>query len=147
MYCPGTAPRFLDTDNWNLYNYAPPSYRVLGYANTFFGSVSSENLNATLTPAPIQVSVGVYATPLASQRVLLADATISLPGQSNPAARNTYNYTNIQGGYPVAHISSHLVGRLPVGGNLAMLDGHVEWRKFNEMTPRTSPGNSPVFWW
>jgi prepilin-type processing-associated H-X9-DG protein len=35
---------------------------------------------------------------------------------------------------------------MPTGGNLLMLDNHVEWRKFNSMLPRTI-GNVPVFWW
>src|SRR5262245_51127931 len=34
MYCPGTAPRFTDAQNWNFYNFGS-SYRVTGYANTF----------------------------------------------------------------------------------------------------------------
>src|SRR5262249_49828839 len=66
MYCPGTSPLFSDADNRNLYNYAVPSYRVLGYANTFSGSstLSSTNINATLTPTPAQVAFGIYVTPL-----------------------------------------------------------------------------------
>ena len=149
MYCPGTGPRFSDADNWNLYNFAPPSFRVLGYANTFFANtgVSSTNYNPTLTPSPVQVTPGNYVTPLTSQRVLLADATISLPGQNNPATRYSYSYVNIQGGYALAHLSPHLTAQFPAGGNLGMLDGHVEWRKFNDMTPRTQGSSSPVFWW
>jgi len=149
MYCPGTAPRFSETDNFNFYNYAPPSYRVLGYADTFPGSttVAATNLNPTLTPVPVPVGFGISPTPLASQRVLLADATISLPGQNNPAARFTYNYDNIQGGYALTHLSPHLTARFPVGGNVGILDGHVEWRKFSDMVPRTDGFSSPVFWW
>jgi prepilin-type processing-associated H-X9-DG protein len=44
-------------------------------------------------------------------------------------------------------VSAHLDRRFPAGGNLAMLDGHVEWRKFEDTTARTSSGSSPVFWW
>jgi prepilin-type N-terminal cleavage/methylation domain-containing protein/prepilin-type processing-associated H-X9-DG protein len=148
MYCPGTAPRFSETDNWNLYNFSA-SFRTLGYANTFPNNsgISSSNINATLTPARGPIGFGVATTPLASERVLLADATISLPGQNSPAQRYTYNYVSLQGGYAVPHVSAHLDGRFPAGGNLAMLDGHVEWRKFEDMTARTSSGSSPVFWW
>jgi len=148
MYCPGTAPRFNDADNWNSYNYALPNYRILGYANTLPGNpgVVATNINPTLNPVPVLVAFGVYSTALASQRVLLADATISVSGQNNPAARYTYNYTDIVGGYATAETSAHLAGHFPVGGNLGMLDGHVEWRKFDDMTPRTT-GTSPVFWW
>jgi prepilin-type processing-associated H-X9-DG protein len=147
MYCPGRAPRFSDADNWAYYNYGP-SYRVLGYANTFTGNpaVTATNINPMLTPVPNPVSFGLYVTPLASQRVLLADTTISAPGQNNPALRYTYNFNNIQGGFPKAECSAHLTAQFPAGGNLGMLDGHVEWRKFDNMTPRTD-GGSPVFWW
>jgi prepilin-type processing-associated H-X9-DG protein len=149
MYCPATAPEWTEADNWNLYNYSPPDYRVLGYANTFPGNpgVVSTNVNVTLTPTAVPVSFGIYATPTASQRVLLADVTMSSFGQDNPAARYTYNFTVIQGGYPRSHTSAHLTGRFPSGGNLGMLDGHVEWRKFDDMTPRTQGNGSPVFWW
>jgi hypothetical protein len=60
------------------------------------------------------------------------------------------NYVSIAGGiqwngltYP--HVSPHLKGTVPVGGNLGFKDGHVDWRKFELMTPRTVSGS--VFWW
>jgi len=150
MYCLGTAPRWSEQDDLNLYNYASPSYRVLGYANTFPGNpaVSSTEINPTLTPRSIQIGFNLYATPPASQRVLLADVTISPYTQNNPALRFTYNYTSIPGGYAKTHLSAHLIGQFPAGGNAGMLDGHVEWRKFDDMMPRTDPvSSSPVFWW
>jgi prepilin-type processing-associated H-X9-DG protein len=147
MYCPGTAPRFSDDQNLDLYNYGG-SFRILGYANTFPANsgVAQSNLNPTLTPTPYQPSYGVFVTVPASQRVMLADATISDFNQNNPAARYTYNYVNIVGGYYLHHLSAHLQGQFPAGGNLGMLDGHVEWRKFDLMTPR-SQNVTPVFWW
>jgi prepilin-type processing-associated H-X9-DG protein len=37
---------------------------------------------------------------------------------------------------------------LPAGGNVGMLDGHVEWRVFPQMHVRTPQGSgTPVFWW
>jgi prepilin-type processing-associated H-X9-DG protein len=66
--------------------------------------------------------------------------------QSIETDRNIYNYVSIRGGFPKAHLTSHLILKLPSGGNLGMLDGHVEWRDFADMHPRTSSGN-PVFWW
>ena len=39
-----------------------------------------------------------------------------------------------------------LANNLPAGGNLVMTDGHVEWRTFTNMAPRTG-GEIPVFWW
>lgn len=38
-----------------------------------------------------------------------------------------------------------MAGRLPAGGNLLFLDGHVAWRRFQEMRIRTV--GEPAFWW
>ena len=154
MYCPGTGPRFTETDNFRLWNYGPNAYRVLGYAMTFPGtaSVISTNWNYSLVPRPIQVLSGgniVSETPSVSERVVMADATISAPNNNVEASRYSpvYNYTSIQGGYPKPHISPHLSKKYPTGGNVGMLDGHTEWRKFKDMHVRTSTGGSPTFWW
>jgi prepilin-type processing-associated H-X9-DG protein len=41
-----------------------------------------------------------------------------------------------------------MAGKVPAGGNVGMLDSHVEWRKFQQMLPRTDPSSgAPVFWW
>jgi hypothetical protein len=83
-----------------------------------------------------------------SERVLTAGTVISAPGQDDPDRRSTYRYTDIQGGYkPLKHRSSHLDGKIPAGDNLGMSDGHVEWRQFGPMVPRTSDLDMPTFWW
>ncbi len=149
FYCPGTGYRFTAQDNNNLWNYIPGQMRVLGYLPAIPGMTGmySTNVNSTLTPQP--GGIGINATPAvsASRRVLVADATISYPAQYNPSLKAIYNWTSIRGGYPVAHTSPHLAGQLPAGGNVAMLDGHVEWRSFSQMTPRASGSSAPVFWW
>jgi len=147
MYCPGTAPRFSEADNFALYNFTS-GYHVTGYAITFAGSntLAPTNQNSRMTPQPIQAGFQLFVTPRASERVLLADATISDFGQNNESQRNNYNYVNISGGYPKPHLSPHLNGKIPQGGNVSMLDGHVEWRKFSDMHPRTT-GSTPTFWW
>ena len=45
--------------------------------------------------------------------------------------------------YP--HLSPHLKGGIPQGGMVGYKDGHVSWRKFKDMIPRTTSGS--VFWW
>lgn len=148
MYCPGTAPRFTDVDNDRLWNWGG-SYRALGYAMTLPNTptVFVTNQNKTLQPAAIQLGALTYAAQSPSERVLAADATISAPNQANPAMRHTYNYTEVDGGYEKNHQTAHLKGTKPAGGNLNMLDGHVEWRTFEKMTVRATGGPSPTFWW
>ncbi len=159
FYCPGTGSRFSYQDNWRLWNYNPggggymnysAGYRVLGYGMTFVATASlySTNMNPSIVPQPVQFIEALLPPPPPTERVLLADATLSRPRQFNSALVDTYNWTDVVGGYPVHHLSAHLDGRLPLGGNIAMLDGHAEWRKFRFMQARTyQTSSSPVFWW
>jgi prepilin-type N-terminal cleavage/methylation domain-containing protein len=151
MYCPS----FKEQENDTLWGdaktgFAKTGYRVLGYATTFPGTASllPTNQNLTILPEPIKdPSTRItHPPPSPSDRVLLADSTISKPGQNNPALRDTYQYTGIKGGWAELHRTAHLNGAIPAGGNVVMLDNHVEWRKFIRMSPRTS-GSAPVFWW
>lgn len=150
-YDPGTSHRFSEEDNFLMWNNFG-AYRVVGYAMTFpeTMNVSQTNWNKRLSQVePIQVGFGVWVRESPSERVLFACATISAPGQAgtSPAARASHNYTRIIGSTAIpAHTTPHLKGSMPVGGHVGMLDSHIEWRKFEKMTPRTS-GNSPVFWW
>jgi prepilin-type processing-associated H-X9-DG protein len=148
FYCPGTLPRFSETDWLALWNYNPNNYHVLGYAMTLTNTqtLAVSNMNGKIYPQPIQIGPQTV-TPLITERVMIADATLSDPGQDNEAMRNTYDYVQVMGGYPKRHISPHLQSSLPAGGNLGMLDGHVEWRAFKLMKVRTLPGGSPTFWW
>ena len=157
FYCPDSG--FTDVDNSNLWYFVPPmagneqgAFHVIGYAQTFPGtaSLAVTNQNPSIVPTALndpvmQIS---YPPPPPTDRVLLADATMSKPGQTSIINRSANSYTGIQGGYSKQHRTSHMNGALPAGGNLGMLDGHVEWRKFPQMYPRTATGSgSPVFWW
>jgi prepilin-type processing-associated H-X9-DG protein len=154
VYCPGTSARFADQDNLNLWNYGPGAIHVIGYALTLSGTaaVSATNQNSTLTAQRISLNGSYLRAPSPAQRVLLADATISDWGQFSNDQRYTYNWTDITGGYSKRHLTAHLRGQFPLGGNVGMLDGHVEWRKFDDMQCRVDPnygrgGFNPGFWW
>lgn len=158
FFCKGCG--FTATDfnaQWNEFVSSPVAttdYRVVGYAMTFPGtaSVLATNQNASILPETItDPNTGIsYSPPSASERVLTADATISKPTDANIVNRTWNAYVNIKGAYVKLHQTAHLNGTYPAGGNLGMLDGHVEWRKFDDMYPRTDStlgGDVPVFWW
>jgi len=158
FYCPDSG--FTDIDNSNLWYFVPPmnsanergAFHVIGYAQTFPGTASLgvTNQNPSILPTAMtdpntRVS---YPPPAPTDRALLADATISHPGQRNVNNPYANSYTDVVGGFYKHHRTSHMDGRLPAGGNVGMLDGHVEWRKFGKMLPRTdSSSGDPVFWW
>ena len=157
FYCSGCG--FTESDfiaQWNEFIHNPPTtndFRVVGYAFTFPGtaSVMVTNQNPSILPSEItDPKTGVvYPAPAASSRVLVADATISKPMQANMIDRSANSYVDIRGHYPKLHRTAHLDGKIPAGGNLGMLDGHVEWRKFYKMIPRSNTrwADGPVFWW
>lgn len=160
VYCPGTRARFSDEDNLNLWDYGlGGGFRVIGYALTLKGTAGliKTNANRTIHPEPIRFGPLLIRPGSSVDRVLTADATISETQQRNPRQKlsGSYNYTSIEGSYPVPHTSPHMKGKVPAGGNLGMLDGHVEWRRFEDMTVRGYGGaggsqdnaSSPTFWW
>lgn len=152
MFCPGT--KFSDTENRDQWNYANNNFRVVGYALTLPSTPSliDSNRNEKLSVVkPIQVGFGTYVTPNLTERAVIADATITGGGQVNTAQKHsaTYMWSGIQGGFYKLHTSPHLApGGRPQGGNILMMDGHVEWRKFSspEFVCRTT-GGAPGFWW
>lgn len=171
FYCPGTAPRF--NDSYNFLNSYPNSlwtwaetgpingFRIIGYLSAFTGpavnpsafSLILSNQNKTILPEPPRVNAtGYLPIPGNHERVLLADATISEYRAGTPAAPGPAgSFTSVAGGFSpggttLPHLSPHLKGNLPAGGNLAYKDGHVAWRKFAEMQQRAS-GSSRGFWW
>jgi len=152
-YLPFPAPNLKPGDG----------YRVQGYAQTFYGTASysgdyvtntNEKLSETSTPgSDISVPVGNL-----SQRPLVACATLNGPAPGGGGATGgsdlygtmiTYNWANVEGGYKYGgaykgHISAHMATpSLPSGGNIGMIDGHVEWRLFKLMICRTD-GSSGV---
>jgi prepilin-type N-terminal cleavage/methylation domain-containing protein/prepilin-type processing-associated H-X9-DG protein len=157
-YCPGTAWRFSDQDNLNLWD-GYGGYRVIGYALTLpnTASLCPTNRNRTILPEPILYGPNLVPPLPVADKVLTADATMSRNSENDENKKYTggYHYTDIDtGSYPKHHVSAHVSGGMPIGGNLGMLDGHVEWRKFEKMHIRASGGmwpslnnSCPTFWW
>jgi type II secretory pathway pseudopilin PulG len=167
FYCPGTAPRFDDKANFqnpypnSLWTFAEPvGFRVLGYIAAFTGPAANptafslvlSNQNTTILAEPPRInSFTIAPIPPNSERVLLADATISENTGGTPALPNAAgSFTSVAGGFsvngiPMPHLSPHLKGILPAGGNLVFKDGHVDWRKFAEMRQRATSQRG--FWW
>jgi prepilin-type processing-associated H-X9-DG protein len=135
-------------------------YRCITYAQTFYGTAmyageyatnTNFKLGATTTPGPDGPASGVPVGAV-SQRPLTACAILNNTDDSDIySVEQTYNWSVIDGGYHFNGVtkgnnSCHLEGRpVPVGGNIGMLDGHVEWRPFKQMINRTSA--SPFFYY
>jgi prepilin-type N-terminal cleavage/methylation domain-containing protein/prepilin-type processing-associated H-X9-DG protein len=152
-YDPGTQPRFTDQDNQALWDFEP-GYRVVGYALTLPGTASyadngawlfSTNINAKLSSSMVTGENGLSYPIHTATRALVACANMNQIGDStSPIIEKTYTgeggWTDVDGGYPKHHISAHMNGGVPLGGNVGMLDGHVNWVPFTLMLPRCGVG-------
>ena len=185
FYDPGTQPRFNDQLNWEgpgastygasstLWNYGvtanPPAasdFHVTGYAFAFSSNdpipgetsdpckLSITNRNKTLGSEPISMGATTMIIP-AANRVLVADAILSVSALTPGYANAANDYTQVPGGFEVnnvayPHTSPHRMTKgVPAGGNVGFKDGHATWHKFNDTgTPysvRTDSGDN--FWW
>ena len=150
LYCPAFAKQDNDdlwkfgTDSVNESTISNTGYRVVGYQFTWQGAarIRGTNITESLNPNPWKMADGSLLNPSVSERVIVADATISNGDNEKNRALNTY--TGINGGWS-GHQTPHLNGKLPAGGNLLYADGHVTWRPFRDMVVRTD--GDPTFWW
>jgi prepilin-type N-terminal cleavage/methylation domain-containing protein/prepilin-type processing-associated H-X9-DG protein len=131
-------------------------YRVLGYvfAWTNTGSLYHTNATESLHPSGYTFDGETYNPPL-SQRVIIADATVSNTGKS-PKSSNVFVHSHDGISPPDYLDSSHLNGNLPDGNNMLFADSHVDWRPFNDanLVIRSEYGNAVgpaggimYFWW
>jgi prepilin-type N-terminal cleavage/methylation domain-containing protein/prepilin-type processing-associated H-X9-DG protein len=155
LYCPGFTKqnddelwRFTTGQNAEEATETASGYRVIGYAVAFRGSgrVIQSNWVESFNPPPIRVGT-VEINPGPSERILAADAIISIGW--NEQNRSANRYTRIMGGWSKPHDTAHMTGKVPKGGNVLFLDGHVEFKKFEKMTVRTrdNTAQTPAFWW
>jgi prepilin-type N-terminal cleavage/methylation domain-containing protein/prepilin-type processing-associated H-X9-DG protein len=146
MYCPS----FQKQDNDELWKFTGNAakgtgYKVIGYAMSFpqAGRVRATNINESVNSKTIKVA-GEEVVIGPSEREMLADATLS--NGENEKDRTKNQFTKVDGGWR-GHQAAHLdkTGKMPAGGNIAYLDGHTGWKKFEKMVVRTTGG--PAFWW
>ena len=153
-------PAFSDQDNDLLWDFSAVngSIKVTGYAGTYPDVFYSHN-NAQPFLTNMVVSFNQSGMPV-SDRVLLSCAIISQKAGANLGLDIFNSVTggakNPDGSYFI-HKTAHLNGSIPAGGNLAFLDNHVEWRKFNynhpsvprtpNMTGAAGGGTGAYFWW
>ncbi len=177
FYCPSTAPRFSDEENfldqdslWNFGTNTGHPFNIVGYSFAFTGDPPGKSSNTSfLALANQNTKIGAESHPnpvwpftpfrdSVSIRVLIADVMIST-GNSLPATPGD-NFSSVTGGFSIngrayPHLSAHLQYGMPAGGNYAYKDGHVEWQKFNASSANAKDnptqvrtgGNTPYFWW
>jgi len=158
-------PSFNNQDADALWNFTNnPFVRVTGYVVTFpdvanYHKVSSQliisNMNFSFAATQLKINTfgGTMPAPSPSDRVLISCAIISVKTSTTDLGSDSFNA--VTGAWSDRHQTAHLNGVIPAGGNLTMLDNHVEWRKFvipgavirSQGLAALGIGSGVNFWW
>jgi prepilin-type N-terminal cleavage/methylation domain-containing protein/prepilin-type processing-associated H-X9-DG protein len=139
-----------------------PSYAQFNCSNTWYFSSTFRILDYVyLIPG------AGYNTGGTPEQPYWKTNSITIPGQPIPATAElvvdvvirdtkTGSFNNISVGElstltpPILQSTSHLQAGIPAGGNILFADGHVEWRRWNQMYIKGIPqqwfGNDPDFY-
>jgi prepilin-type N-terminal cleavage/methylation domain-containing protein/prepilin-type processing-associated H-X9-DG protein len=153
---------------WN--KWATDGWTEVGYAQTFPGTSSyatyngwhfETNLNNKLSETSISFGTGanIVGLPinLSSRPEVACEISSNPASAGNPPAGGVVTYSELEtfqwsglidGLYTYG--PSHLANpTLPAGGNIGMIDGHVEWRSLNSpyIQPRAGGSDIPIFYY
>ena len=106
---------------------------------TKMAGLTPTNVNMSMIPQPMIAGLVTIPPQSPSDRILDACATIRHKGGSWTAINGGYTYP-LPGGPVMPHLTAHMNGSIPAGGNVGYLDCHVAWKKFNRMTALCSAG-------
>jgi prepilin-type N-terminal cleavage/methylation domain-containing protein len=156
-------PAFPD-QNINPAWFYGGNVHVTGYAYAWWKTPSLQITNQNFSSVPSKVidpnrpgNSGNFGIPPSTDRVLTACCSLTPNGDKDPTKKETYRWTGITGGLGAPsgglfqHRTAHMGKSFPSGANEGMLDGHVEWRKFQFFLPRANDSANgvaiPQFWW
>jgi prepilin-type N-terminal cleavage/methylation domain-containing protein/prepilin-type processing-associated H-X9-DG protein len=129
FYCPSASKDNMEA-LWGWVNGY--GYHAVGYCwITYHGFTPNPFFERELQLKLSQVT-GTNTSSLADTELVVDNTT---------SGGNPPDFTHLQGGPGLIHVTSHLYGVQPTGGNMLFLDGHVSWRKFRTMKVRVQDVN------
>lgn len=155
FYCPANTTQ--KRNRQQCWDYHHPgggwsNYRVLGYFFLFNNTQGNRGKSALPAGAEPWNWVSTIDVRQAAKVELITDVTMSDVDAYPVAQYPNGNFASIitgsgQGSYTgQTDTTSHLKSAKEAwGGNMGFVDGHVDWRPFNEMIRRYKTG--PVNWW
>ena len=159
FYCPSNFvyQKYNDyfwefTTEWNgteFVNANSGSFLIAGYIyiiQTTRGDRPEIRNNENKT-GPKKWCKSVYEKQMARMEVVVDETA----GQTRAGTRHGFTFSEIGGGgiwsqHQLYETTSHLKDdEEPQGGNIGFLDGHIEWRDFEDMEDRI--GSTTHYWW
>jgi len=144
FYCPANVQQKRNiTKLWNF----SKNIRIAGYF--FLIDTKTGRPKIQGTDSQLKQWVTRLDMPKQSEKEMITDIIISDQINFKPPQYPNGNFEKIQStilGRSGFESTNHLINDAkPAGGNIGFIDGHVEWRPFNEMEKRY--GDYPVCWW
>lgn len=143
FYCPFLLDHSVEPVDrmWNLDSTAL-YYHVAGYY--FLFGRDPQSIIGLAVPKRWKYKV-TDVGPLPDDTELATDITLSIPAWP---VRRFYDidYYGVGSGTPLVLTTSHLRDKVPQGGNVLFMDGHIDWRPFSEMQNRLLGGGDGGFW-
>ena len=133
LYCPGITLSVKDKDVVAKWWELTSRRRVIGYAWIGKRGGGADYLNALAE---------AYKKPYCTKVTMRGAGFMELTTDAIPSVGNTVEgktdvfYGIITEHVPEGHQSGHMKGAKPAGGNILYLDGHCDWRGFQEMVIR-----------
>ena len=159
LYCP-SSPMVAEYGQESLFMYpmGNPSatYAVTSYVLLIKGTKQIWNGWTPNNPIQDYLNERIQATYNTENQVIPASRRPLVVDEMISGSPSLYSFENISGALPHSQ-SNHMAGKLPTGGHVAFVDGHVTWRKFRPATSISqindldyfairSAGANPKFW-
>lgn len=152
FFCPSNLTKQVGRDTYWYYG----GYSVTGYSWLWYAPWNSNGQLPILGSGNKKWVKTIYIEKPAETE-LIVDCLISQKRIYDPAIYPNGNFGQITvGGSPSAGLydmSNHIKTlKEPYGGNVGFVDGHVQWRSFEQMqlrhiTSGNSPTGDPRWWW
>jgi prepilin-type processing-associated H-X9-DG protein len=68
-------------------------------------------------------------------------------GSGNALTDQFAGLPSTSGFLPLGYNSNHMAKKRPDGGNILFMDGHVEWRRFQNMKPWADWVSKSYYYW
>jgi prepilin-type N-terminal cleavage/methylation domain-containing protein/prepilin-type processing-associated H-X9-DG protein len=148
-YCPSAFTQVTDPDFW--WNYTS-GFRVVGYQFIISrdGTISPTTGTGTTIVPPRGYLTKINRTYTNLYNLATTEAVTDIvpsegPGNLTDKFRNVVSVNPAV--LPNGIYGSHMNKSMPAGGNCLYLDGHAEWKRFQQMLCSGDWSNSRHEWW
>jgi prepilin-type N-terminal cleavage/methylation domain-containing protein/prepilin-type processing-associated H-X9-DG protein len=137
----------------NQWTYGNPNTYIGGYAWATYGSDTLAHVKVGATNVVVKTTSRLTWS---GQQLSVSDTIFAADPTLSQGAGGTKVYVGIVGGVidastgqPLKYNSPHRKGNVPLGGNVAAADGHVEFKLFNAMGLRAFENDAfqTSFYW